>query len=536
MNAHRAHQHATHDVLVVGAGFAGLYMLHTARELGLDAHLVEAADGIGGTWHHNRYPGARCDVDSIDYSYSFDPALRAQWRWTQRYPSAQEIRRYLQTAADRLGLHPHISLSTTVAGADYDDEAGRWEVRADDGRRWTPRWLIFATGSLSQANAPEFPGASGYRGRLLHTADWPDDADLRGKRVGVIGTGSSGVQAIPALAGQASQLTVFQRTAGYVVPARNRPLDPVETDAIEADYPTRRQALRESFGGWHLPPSLGPAAEVPRDEGLAELERRWAIGGLCVQSAFSDVMTNPEANAVVADFVRGKIRAAVDDPATAEALCPQHFPIGAKRLCVGTDYYETFNRDHVELVDLRVTPIETFTPDGIRTSARDFGLDAVVLATGFDAMTGALSRIDIRGRGGRRLRDAWAAGPRTYLGVSVAGFPNMFVLAGPGSPSVMSNVVVSIEQHVEWVRDLLAHLTDSGAGTVEATAEAQDRWVELGNQIAAGTLYPQADSWYLGANVPGKPRVFMPFLGGVGTYRGICDGVAADGYKGFAIT
>ncbi|QDQ98430.1 flavin-containing monooxygenase [Tomitella fengzijianii] len=523
------------DVLIVGAGFAGLYMLHAIRTLGLSAVLLEAGDGVGGTWHHNRYPGARCDVDSIDYSYSFDPAIRAEWTWSERYPSAPEIRRYLEFVADRLGLRRDIRLSTRVRAAEFDEHAESWSVTADDGRTWRARWLVFATGSLSQANAPDFPGASEYRGRLLHTADWPRDADLRGRRVGVIGTGSSGVQAIPVLAEEAEHLVVFQRTPGFVVPARNHPLSPDETAAIEADYATRRQALRESFGGWHLPPSSGPAADVPHGERLAELERRWSIGGLCLQSAFSDVMTDPAANEQVARFVRDRIRDTVHDPSTAETLCPTGYPLGAKRLCVGTDYYETYNRGNVDLVDLRATPLETFTPGGIRTSAQEYALDAVVLATGFDAMTGALDRIDIRGRGGRRLRDEWAAGPRSYLGLSVAGFPNMFVLAGPGSPSVMSNVVVSIEQHVEWVRDLLAHLADTGTGTVEATAEAQDRWVELGNQIASATLYPSADSWYMGANVPGKPRVFMPFLGGVGTYRGICDGVAADGYKGFTL-
>ncbi len=521
------------DVLIVGAGFAGLYMLHAARSLGLTALVLEAGDGVGGTWHHNRYPGARCDVDSIDYSYSFDPALRAGWRWSERYPAAPEIRAYLEYVADALGLHEHIRLSTRVDAAVFDEGASMWDVAAEDGRRWRARWVVFATGSLSQAGAPRFPGAQDFRGRLLHTADWPEDADLRGERVGVIGTGSSGVQAIPVLAEQAERLVVFQRTAGFVVPARNRPLDPAEYDAIEAGYPARRQALRESFGGWHLPPAGAPSAETCDDEARARLEERWRIGGLCLQSVFSDVMTDPDANERVAEFVRAKIRETVHDPATAEALCPRGWPIGAKRLCVGTDYYETFNRENVHLVDLRATPLETFTPTGIRTAGGEWELDTVVCATGFDAMTGALARIDIRGRGGRSLRGAWEAGPRTYLGVSVAGFPNMFVLAGPGSPSVMSNVVVSIEQHVEWVRDLLARLAQDGTATIEATIQAQDAWVETGERIASATLYPRADSWYMGANIPGKPRIFMPFLGGVGNYRAICDSVAADGYRGF---
>lgn len=526
----------TLDVLIVGAGFAGLYMLHAARELGLDAHVLESADGIGGTWWHNRYPGARCDVESVDYSYSFDPRLR-RWRWTERYPAADEIRRYLEFVATELDLYPLITCGDAVTAAHYDETDGpRWQVRTAAGARYRARYLIFATGPLSAARIPALPGAERFTGRALHTADWPaDGVDVTGKTVAVIGTGSSGVQTIPVLAAQARELLVLQRTPGFVVPARNRPLTAAESERIEADYPARRKLLRDSYGGWLLPRPTAAAFDVTAAQRRAEFERRWRIGGLCLQNAFTDVMTDPAANEAAAEFVRAKIRQIVDDPVTAEALCPRGYPFGARRLAVGTDYYETFNRDNVELVDLLRTPLATLTEDGFATTERTYRADVLVYATGYDAMTGALAKIDVRGRGGRSLAEEWQAGPRTYLGLTVAGFPNMFVLAGPGSPSVMSNVVVSIEQHVEWVRDLLLDLTASGAATVEAEPGAQDEWVAHVNALAAPSMYMQADSWYLGANVPGKPRVFMPYLGGVAGYRAVCDSVAADGYRGLTI-
>lgn len=526
----------TRDVLIVGAGFAGLYMLHAARGLGLDAHVLESADGIGGTWWHNRYPGARCDVESVDYSYAFDPRLR-RWRWTERYPAADEIRRYLEFVADELDLLPHIALGTTVVAAHYDETGGLWRVRTAAGTEHRARFLVFATGPLSAARIPDLPGAERFTGRALHTADWPTDGvDVQGKTVAVLGTGSSGVQAIPVLAAQARELLVLQRTPGFVVPARNRPLPTAESDEIEADYPARRAELRASYGGWLLPRPTAAAFEVTAEQRRAEYERRWRIGGLCLQNAFTDVMTDPQANEATAEFVRDKIRETVDDPATAEALSPRGYPFGARRLAVGTDYYETFNRDNVRLVDLAATPLVTLTESSVVTTDREYPIDVLVYATGYDAMTGALARIDVRGRGGRSLAREWEAGPHTYLGLTVADFPNMFILAGPGSPSVMSNVVVSIEQHVEWVRDLLAHLTATGAAAVEADPAAQDDWVEHVNALAAPSMYMQADSWYLGANVPGKPRVFMPYLGGVAGYRAVCDQVAADGYRGLHIT
>ncbi|GAB2631868.1 NAD(P)/FAD-dependent oxidoreductase [Prescottella soli] len=529
----------THDVVVVGAGFAGLYALHSLRQRGVSVRLFEAGDGVGGTWYWNRYPGARCDVDSADYSYSFDDALQQGWEWTERFPAQPEILRYLEHVADRFGLREDITFGTRVTSAHFDETSGLWTLGTDggDGGTVTARWTVMATGPLSAARLPDIDGRDTFAGEVHHTAHWPaDSVDFTGKRVGVIGTGSSGVQAIPVIADQAAALTVFQRTAGFVIPARNRPLRPGELAEIKANYPARRQLQRESYGGWILPAPVGLALETAPEVRVKEYETRWAAGGLAFQTTFGDIMTDAAANETAAEFVRSKIRETVTDPATAEALCPQGYPLGTKRVCIGTDYYETYNRDNVDLVDLRATPIERIVPDGIRTDTGLHELDMIVYATGFDAMTGALGAIDIRGRGGVTLRETWEAGPRTYLGVAVAGFPNLFVLAGPGSPSVLSNVVVSIEQHVEWVVGYLDHMRSTGARFAEATAAAQDQWVEHVTTIAEPSLYMRADSWYLGANVPGKLRSFMPYLGGVATYRTLCAQIAADGYRGFTTT
>ncbi|WP_137723086.1 flavin-containing monooxygenase [Prescottella subtropica] len=530
----------TYEVVVVGAGFAGLYALHSLRRRGLSVRLFEAEDGVGGTWLRNRYPGARCDVDSADYSYSFDDALQQDWVWTERFPAQPEILRYLEHVADRFCLREDITFGTRVTSAHVDDATGWWTLRTDTGGRVdtvTARWTIMATGALSAARIPDIPGLDTFTGSVFHTSAWPaGDVDFTGRRVGVIGTGSSGVQAIPVIAEQAERLTVFQRTPGFVVPARNRPLDPGELDAIKADYPARRQRLRESHGGWTIAPPVGLARETAPEVRDKEYEGRWAAGGIGFQNTFGDIMLDADANETAAEFVRTKIRETVGDPATAETLCPRGYPLGAKRLCIGTDYYETYNRDTVDLVDVRADPIREIVPAGIRTETGVRDLDAIVFATGFDAMTGALDAVDVRGRGGVPLRAVWRDGPRTYLGVAVAGFPNLFLITGPGSPSVLSNVVVSIEQHVEWVIGFLDHLRATGARIAEATRPAQDDWGDHVTGIAAGSLYQQADSWYLGANVPGKPRIFLPYLGGVGAYRALCDRIADDGYRGFTTT
>jgi cation diffusion facilitator CzcD-associated flavoprotein CzcO len=525
------------DAVVVGAGFAGLYALHRLRGLGLAVRVYEAGDGIGGTWYWNRYPGARCDVESLDYSYSFSDALQQEWRWTERYASQPEILRYIDHVADRFDLRRDVQLSTRVTAAVFDEARDRWQVRTDRGDRVSARFCIMATGCLSAAQVPAIPGLATFEGRWYHTGHWPHEGvDFTGQRVGVIGTGSSAIQSIPIIARQAAHLSVFQRTPNFSIPAQNGPLDPDHERRVKADYAAFRRQARESRVGFVVERNDQSALAVSAEERQREYERRWRRGGLGFNATFGDLLTSREANETAAEFFRAKIRATVRDPAVAEALSPRDYPIGTKRLCVDTDYYATFNRDNVTLVDLRTTPLEAITPRGLRTRDAAYALDSLVFATGFDAMTGALLGIDIRGRAGRTLREAWAAGPRTYLGLAVAGFPNLFAITGPGSPSVLSNMIVSIEQHVDWIADCITHLRAHGHASIEATADAQEQWVAHVNEVGHATLYPLANSWYMGANVPGKPRIFMPYIGGVGTYRHLCADVAAKGYAGFTVT
>ncbi|MBB3664695.1 cyclohexanone monooxygenase [Prauserella sediminis] len=525
------------DAVVVGAGFSGLYMLHRLRGLGLRVRVFEAGGGVGGTWFWNRYPGARCDIESWDYSYSFDPELDQEWEWTERYPAQPEIRAYLEHVADRYGLREDITLDTRVASARFDDDTGLWRVRTNRGHDVTARYVVMATGCLSAARTPDIPGMERFAGETCHTGRWPlEGVEFEGKRVAVIGTGSSGVQAIPVIAEQAAHLTVFQRTATFSVPARNRELGADEKRHIKETYPDRRRLTRESPTGTTVVRGDRSATEVPPDERRAAFEQRWERGGAGLPAAFTDVLTDRRANDAASEFVRSKIREIVEDPETADRLCPRDVPIAAKRLCVDTGYYATYNNEHVELVDVRAHPIEEITREGVRTSEGTHRYDVIVFATGYDAMTGALSRIDIRGRHGLSLREKWSAGPVTYLGLATAGFPNLFVVAGPGSPSVLTNVVVSIEHHVEWLVELLERMDSAGVRHVEATEDAEVRWVEHVNELASRTLYPEANSWYLGANVPGKPRVFMPYPGGLVAYREACRRVADNDYEGFSLT
>jgi cation diffusion facilitator CzcD-associated flavoprotein CzcO len=518
------------DAVIVGAGFAGMYMLHRLRGLGMTARVLEAGSGVGGTWFWNRYPGARCDVDSMEYSYDFSDELQQDWNWTERYASQPEILSYAEHVADRFDLRRDIHFDTRVTSAAFDEAAGRWVIRTEAGDELSSQFLIMATGCLSSANTPDFEGLDRFAGDTFHTGRWPQEGvDFTGRRVGVIGTGSSGVQAIPIIGGQAAELTVFQRTAAWVVPARNGALDPDVQDEIKADYPVFRAANREmivAFGSRH-PSNDVSVLTVEPDERTRQFEDRWQRGGLQFMGAFNDLMFDPAANAFAADFVRGKIHEIVKDPAVADRLSPDTL-IGCKRLCLGTDYYETYNRPNVTLVDVGTEPITEITPTGVQVGVKVHELDALVLATGFDAMTGALLAVDIRGKGGVSLRDAWAEGPRTYLGLSTVGFPNLFTISGPGSPSVLTNMVVSIEQHVDWIADCVEHLRHHDLATIEATTPAQDRWVDYVNAIADLTLYPTCNSWYLGANVPGKPRVFMPLIG-FPTYAEQCADVAAQG-------
>ncbi|MBK1657141.1 flavin-containing monooxygenase [Paracraurococcus ruber] len=528
---------ASLDVIIVGAGFGGMYMLHRLRGLGLSARILEGADGVGGTWYWNRYPGARCDVESMQYSFSFDEALQQEWQWSERFAAQPEILRYANHVADRFDLRRDIHFETRVASARFDEAASRWTITTDKGQVVSARFCVMATGCLSAARLPDIPGIRDYTGETYHTGFWPHRrVDFAGKRVAVIGTGSSAIQAIPVIAAEAAQVTVFQRTPNFSIPSRNAPMDAEYEGWWKRDYREKRQQARMMRTG--ILYALNPlsALEVSEEERNAEYERRWTNGGTAFMGAFSDLILNKTANDTAAEFVRNKIRATVKDPATAEALAPKDHPIGTKRICVDTHYYETYNRPNVRLVNLRQTPIETITATGIRTSAESLEFDAIVFATGFDAMTGALLKIDFEGRGGRRLSAEWEHGPRSYLGLMVAGFPNLLTITGPGSPSVLSNMIVSIEQHVDWIAGLLGDMQARGRTCVEATDTAQEDWVRHGEEVANRTLYPSAASWYMGANIPGKPRVFMPYIGGVGVYREKCDEIAAGGYTGFAFT
>ena len=524
------------DAVIVGAGFAGLYMLHRARQLGLAARAFEAGAGVGGTWYWNRYPGARCDVESMEYSYGFDEALQQEWRWSERFAAQPEILRYLDHVADRFDLRKDIRFETRVIAAAWDESTSRWTVRTDQGDKVSAQYLVMATGCLSSANLPDIPGRDTFAGKRYHTGQWPhDEVNFTGKRVGVIGTGSSAVQSIPIIAAQAKMLTVFQRTATYTVPAMNGPLDAEHEARVKADYAAfrARNRLQINAFGSNMPRSKVSVHDMVPRERREALEARWRHGGLFFLGAFGDFLLDRAANDLAAEFVREKIRGIVRDPEVARLLSPRQL-IGCKRLCIDTGYYETFNRPNVRLVDIGARGIEEITPAGVRVHGELHELDALVFATGFDAMTGTLLKIDIRGRGGRTLRDAWADGPRSYLGLGVAGFPNLFTITGPGSPSVLTNMVVSIEQHVDWIAGCIAHLRAARQRTIEAMPEAQETWVEHVNAVADATLYPQCNSWYVGANIPGKKRVFMPLLG-FPPYAEKCNEVAARGYEGFEI-
>jgi cyclohexanone monooxygenase len=527
----------TYDVVVVGAGFAGMYMLHRLRGLGLSVRVFEQGGDVGGTWYWNRYPGARCDVESMQYSYSFSDELQQKWDWSERYAPQPEILRYANHVADRFKLRPDIQLDTRVDRVVFDEGANTWSVTTADGKAVTAKFVVLATGCLSNAKMPDIKGLSDFKGTVYHTGHWPHEpVDFTGLRVGVIGTGSSAIQSVPVIADQAKHLTVFQRTANFSIPARNAALTPEERNSFRSNYPELRRIAREEMRN-------GIVQELPDrgalDDGdnarRAKYEARWAYGGLTFMGVYNNLVLDKAANDTAADFVRQKIAEIVRDPQTAKLLQPDNHPIGSKRICVDTDYYATFNRPNVTLVDIRSNPIEQITSNAVRTMGRDHEVDALVLATGFDAMTGSVAKIDIRGRDGQTLNQKWAEGPKTYLGLMSAGFPNLFIITGPGSPSVLSNMIVSIEQHVDWIADCVAYMRDRGLEVMEASKEAEDKWVAHVNAVAHSTLYPQANSWYMGANIPGKPQIFMPYIGGVGAYRQICNDVAAKGYEGFAM-
>ena len=523
------------DVIVIGAGFAGLHMLHRLRGLGYSARVYEAASDVGGVWHWNRYPGARCDVESLQYSYSFSPELEQQWIWTEKYASQPEILSYIRHVADRYDLRRVIVFNSRVRSLVFDEAHSRWDLQTEAGESASAQFVVMATGALSIPRLPDIPGMESFAGSVYHTGAWPHEGvDFSGRRVGVIGTGSSGIQTIPAIAKQAKELVVFQRTANFSIPAWNGKLEDDTQQEFKRNYRQHRSRAREVGTLYEF--SDKAASQVSEPERQREFQRRWDQGGVNFVHSFNDVMIDQRSNDSIAEFVRERIRGIVKNPQVAESLCPNDHPLGSKRICVDTGYYEAYNRDNVTLVDLKKTPIEQVLHDGVRTTAATFQLDAMVCATGYDALTGAVLNIDIRGRGGLELKRKWDHGPRTYLGLMTEGFPNMFIVTGAGSPSVLVNMIVGIEHHVEWISDCLQHMRNTGLDTMEPTRAAEDGWVEHVNQAADKTLFPKANSWFLGANIPGKPRVFMPYVAKIGVYRKECQAVADEDYRGFTLT
>jgi cation diffusion facilitator CzcD-associated flavoprotein CzcO len=523
------------DVVVVGAGFAGLYALYRLRRLGLNIRLLEAGEGVGGTWYWNRYPGARCDTESLQYSYQFSEELQQDWAWSERYATQPEIERYLNHVADRFDLRRDIRLGARVESIVLDEPAARWTMTTADGACTVARYCVMATGCLSSPLTPRFEGLESFAGPTYHTARWPrEKIDFTGQRVGVLGTGSSAMQAIPLIAEQASQLTVFQRSANYAVPAWNGPLDAGYLAWFKANYVENRKRAKKLVSGFLCYYNPQTSFEVSAADREREYEKRWREGGIGYLAAFSDITTNDEANRLASDFVHRKIRSIVEDPAIAEVLIPNSV-IGCKRLCVHAGYYATYNRPNVTLIDVKANPVERVTPTGVVVAGREYPADALVLATGFDAMTGALNKIEIRGRGGLSLKEKWAEGPRAYLGVASAGFPNLFIITGPGSPSVLTNMVPTIEQHVDFIAGCIDHVEAGGYGAIEPEIAAEDAWVAYNDEVAHRTLRYECASWYLGANVPGKKRVFMPFVAGLPAYIRKCDEVVAAGYAGFIL-
>ena len=526
------------DAIVIGAGLGGLYALHRLRGLGFKVRAYEAGDGVGGTWFWNRYPGARCDVESLEYSYSFSNDLQQEWKWPERYGTQGEILKYINHVADRFDLRGMIQLSTRIVSASFDRATNLWTVTTDKGDKAVAPYCIMATGNLSTPRVPDFKGIEGFKGKWYHTGLWPKEGvDFSGQNVAVIGTGSSGVQMIPHIAKAAKHLIVFQRTANFSLPARNGPMDVSREAKHKSEYPERRRAAYDTpFGIAGFPPPTKSALEVSEEERNRTYEEKWAEGGsISFLYGYTDLLTNKASNDTASEFVRNKIRGIVKDQATAELLAPKDHPIGTKRLCLDTNYYETYNRPNVTLKDARSSPIQEITANGLRTKDAAYDFDAIVFATGFDAMTGALNEIDIRTSDGAVLKQKWEHGPLTYLGIMIAGFPNMFTITGPGSPGVKTQMILSIEQHMDWIADCLKHLETTGAKCIEAEPQAELEWVHHVNEVADSTLYPLANSWYVGANIPGKPRVFMPYVGGVPAYKKKCDEVADAGYQGFRL-
>ncbi len=530
----RKERMSTVDAVIVGAGFSGLYLLHRLRGLGFTARVFERGDGVGGTWYWNRYPGARCDVESMQYSYSFDEKLQQEWHWPEKFSAQPDILAYAEHVAERFDLTKDIDFETEVNTACFDERTRRWKVETDSGEKVNAQHLIMATGCISTAQIPEIDGLSDYRGSTYHTGRWPHEkVDFTGQRIAVIGTGSSGIQTIPVLAEEAAHVTVFQRTPNYSIPSQNEPMQPKYEASWKANYTAKRQEMRYTGHGSLKDLNDKSAMSADENERQKTYTERWKIGGAGFLASFNDLLFSQESNDTASEFVRQQIRKIVKSPKTAELLAPKTYPIGTKRICIDSGYFETYNRDNVDLVDISEEPIERLTPTGLIAHGKAFKFDSIVFATGFDAMTGTLFNVDIRGRAGLTLKQKWYAGPRTYLGLMSEAFPNLFMITGPGSPSVKSNMMVSIEQHVDFVTESIVYMRQHGLEVMEPELAAEDDWVDHVQETANKTLFPRANSWYMGANIPGKPRLFMPYIGGVGTYRKKCEEIVAENYKGF---
>ena len=524
----------TVDAVIVGAGFSGLYLLHRFRKLGLTTRVLERGGGVGGTWYWNRYPGARCDVESMQYSYSFDAELQQEWHWPEKFSAQPDILAYANHVADRFDLRKDIDFDVEVKAAHFNETTRRWRIETDKKDKITAQFLVMATGCISTAQTPNIEGLDNYQGNTYHTGNWPHEKiDFTGQRIAVIGTGSSGIQAIPVLAEEAAHVTVFQRTPNYSIPSQNEPMTSDYEASWKEKYPTLREEMRYTGHGSIKDLNDKSAMSVDEEERQETYKKRWAIGGAGFLTSFNDLLFSQESNDTASEFVRNQIRRIVKNPETAELLAPKTYPIGTKRICIDSGYFQTYNRENVDLVDISEKPIQRITREGLIVNGREFEFDSIVFATGFDAMTGTLFNVDIRGRNDLALKEKWYAGPRTYLGLMSEAFPNLFMITGPGSPSVKSNMLVSIEQHVDFVTESIIYMRELGLEMMEPDVAAEDDWVDHVQEAANKTLFPRANSWYMGANIPGKPRLFMPYIGGVGTYRRICEEVVADNYEGF---
>ena len=522
------------DVVVVGAGFSGLYLLYRLRKAGFSTRVFERGGDVGGTWYWNRYPGARCDVESLQYSYSFDEQLQQDWHWPEKFSAQPDILAYANHVADRFNLKKDIEFNIEVKASWFDENLKTWKITTNTGEEINAQYFIMATGCISTAQIPNIEGLSDYVGNTSHTGDWPhEEVDFSGQSIAVIGTGSSGIQSIPVLAKQAKKLTVFQRTPNYSIPSQNEPMTKKYERSWKDVYSERRKEMRYSAHGSLKDLNDVPALSVDEDQRQELYTKRWAIGGTGFLGSFNDLLTNGDANYTAAEYVRQQIKRVVKDKETAEILCPRSYPIGTKRICIDTGYFETYNRENVKLVDISKKPIQRLVADGIIVDDQLYPFDSIIFATGFDAMTGSILNVDIKGRGGLALKEKWNAGPKTYLGLMSASFPNLFMITGPGSPSVKSNMIMSIEQHVDLVIETLLSMRRKGLSVVEPELEAENKWVDHVQEVANKTLFPQANSWYMGANIPGKPRLFMPYIGGVGAYREICEEIVANNYRGF---